>query len=295
MKQLVEEKMLLSNGVGINVKYSLPSDKETVLFLHFSGGTLEMWNGVWPYFEEEYRIISPDLRGHGQSDKPESGYHIDNMAGDVYLLLKELNIASCHVVGSSKGAEIALSLVAKHPEMVLSIVCEGALYNEFGEYGLFSGTMEEMEQEKERLRGQIAERKVPVCETFEEYLEIAAQSFKEANVWNEHVANFLKSTAVRTEDGRFTSHYLNRVRSEYIQSYWEVRFEEYYKRVQCPILFLPSQEESENEKIAYSMREFSKLVQEFEVYHIENSIHAYVWLQFPSISSRKVLSFIKNI
>lgn len=53
---------------------------------------------------------------------------VDDMANDIYLLLRKLNLEHCHIVGSSMGAEIGLSLVASHPEFVLSLICEEALY-----------------------------------------------------------------------------------------------------------------------------------------------------------------------
>src|SRR5690606_25148639 len=120
------EEMIRLDHIGLNVRYSL-SDKPAILFLHFSGGNSHMWEGILPQFEKEYSIIAPDIRGHGKSSKPLTGYHIDDMAGDIYLLLKRLSVDSCHVVGSSMGAEIGLSLAASHPELVLSLICEGAL------------------------------------------------------------------------------------------------------------------------------------------------------------------------
>ncbi len=117
-----------------------------------------MWEGITPQFENEYSIVVPDIRGHGRSDKPLTGYHIDDMAKDLYLLLLKLNVESCHIVGSSMGAEVGLSLAAAHPELVRSLVCEGALYNEFGEFGLFNGTEDEIKLQKEILRKELAKR-----------------------------------------------------------------------------------------------------------------------------------------
>ncbi len=52
-------------------------------FLHFSGANLMMWERVVPFFQDQYRVLLMDLRGHGKSDAPEGGYHMDVMAEDV--------------------------------------------------------------------------------------------------------------------------------------------------------------------------------------------------------------------
>lgn len=291
----IEKKLMLSNSIGIHVKYSLLPDAEAVLFLHFSGGTLHIWDGIFPDFKEKFTIVAPDMRGHGQSDKPETGYHIDEIAQDMYLLLSELNIPRCHIIGSSMGAEIGVSLAASHPEMVASLVCEGALYNEFGEHGLFFGNDEEVEAEKSRLREMIAQRQVPVLATSDEYLGEMKVPFVEEGLWNEHFQTFLQSTMVKTSDGQYTSHYQNHVRSEYIQRYWDVRFEEYYKKIQCSVLFLPSDEEWKNEKIRASVAYFSKYLDTYEIYPVEGGVHAYVWMQKPKVASKRVLEFIEGV
>lgn len=290
---MIEEIIELENTIGINVRYSL-GNKTSILFIHFSGGTLQMWNGVLPLFEKEYSVIAPDLRGHGKSDKPLMGYHIDDMANDMYLLLKELNITKCHIVGSSLGAEIGLNIASSHPGMVVSIVCEGALYNEFGEYGLFYGSNEEIENEKLILRDQLSKRILPNCKTETDYIEEVKTPFVQLGLWNEYVLAYLKSTMIQMENGNYTNRYQNYVRTEYITKYWDVRFEDYYKNILCPVLFLPSQEESENEKVSKSLTYFSSLVEKYEVMHIENALHAYVWMQYPSQVGEIVKNFISK-
>ena len=52
-----------------------------------------MWQRVVPYFQDQYRVILVDLRGHGKSDTPEDGYHMDMMAQDVIGVMDHLKIA----------------------------------------------------------------------------------------------------------------------------------------------------------------------------------------------------------
>lgn len=82
------------------------------------------------------------------------------------------------------------------------------------------------------------------------------------------------------------------VGSDYVQNYLELKFEEYYSKVQCPILFLPSEEEWNDEKIRNSIAAFSGLLETYEINHIENSIHAYVWMQLPAVVGRVAKRFI---
>ncbi|MHA6529392.1 alpha/beta fold hydrolase [Paenibacillus sp. BAC0078] len=287
---MIEEIVDLEH-IGINVRYAL-NHKPVVLFLHFSGGNLHMWDGIIPLFEQEYSIIAPDIRGHGKSGKPLTGYHIDDMANDIYLLLQRLNVEQCHIVGSSMGAEVGLSLAATHPGLVRSFICEGALYNEFGEYGIFNGTTEEIEHRKEEERIRLAERVERVFTTKEEYVEEERAELTQEGLWNDNFLAFFENSLQQLPSGEYTYCFLNRVRTEYVQKYWDLKFEQYYSKVQCPVLFLPSAEEWADEKINRSMHAFASLVDEHEIELIENSIHAYVWLLLPVAAGEAAKRFI---
>ncbi|MCA1038494.1 alpha/beta hydrolase [Bacillus infantis] len=289
-----EEKILLPNGISMNVVHSL-SEKPAILFLHFSGGTWQAWHGVIPHFSAEYSVIAPDIRGHGKSEKPESGYHIDEMAEDIILLLNGLGIECCHIIGSSMGAEVGLSIAASHPEMVKSLVCEGGLYDRWGEYSLIDGTKEEADIERTELLASIINEEELVFSSAEEYLSSMEKEFKEAEIWNRHAEAFSRSTMEQRGKGQFANRFKKNVLAGFISSCWDIRLEDYYRKMSCPVLFLPSQEESEDRLAEKSIKHFSSLLREYYKIYIPNSLHAYVWLQFPFQAAEAVKSFYKSL
>ena len=96
-----------------------------VVLLHGFPQTHSMWADVAPLFSDTYHVICPDLRGYGQSSKPEGyeNYTFRNMANDVISILKYLNIEKkAHIIGHDRGARVAYRLAIDHPELVSSVM-----------------------------------------------------------------------------------------------------------------------------------------------------------------------------
>jgi pimeloyl-ACP methyl ester carboxylesterase len=88
-----------------------------VVLLHGFPLNRRMWRGQESGVGSVYRIIAPDLRGHGQTAAPEGVYAIDDMADDVLELLDALQIREPVVLGGlSMGGYIALSAVLRYPD-----------------------------------------------------------------------------------------------------------------------------------------------------------------------------------
>jgi len=83
-----------------------------VLLLHGIGGNRTVWNLVLPELAREFRVIAPDLRGHGRTlAPPGSTFTFEEMLGDVVHLLDERGLDSAHWVGMSGGSLLALRAV----------------------------------------------------------------------------------------------------------------------------------------------------------------------------------------
>ncbi|QEL18674.1 alpha/beta fold hydrolase [Limnoglobus roseus] len=126
-----EEKSFDSNGVKI--AYLDEGAGEAVVLLHgFGTSAAEMWTKM-PFATTQfvtalkgYRVLAPDHRGHGKSDKPHDPKQYGKaMAEDVVRLLDHAKVKKAHVVGYSMGAMIAGRLLVDHPDRLLSVTFGG--------------------------------------------------------------------------------------------------------------------------------------------------------------------------
>lgn len=74
------------------------------------------------HFARWHRVVSVDLRGHGQSDKPRGLYPIMTYAEDIAYMIEQLNLGKVVAVGHSMGGIAVLQLAAAYPEHVAAIV-----------------------------------------------------------------------------------------------------------------------------------------------------------------------------
>jgi pimeloyl-ACP methyl ester carboxylesterase len=120
-------KIELSSGVQIH--YTQVGDGPDVVLIHGLTGNLAVWHlNIVPRLWDHFRVTTYDLRGHGYSSMPPTGYDADHMAADLIALLDALGIERPALVGHSYGADIALYAANLRPDRVERIVAiEGAL------------------------------------------------------------------------------------------------------------------------------------------------------------------------
>lgn len=92
-----------------------------LLFVHGLGSSGRDWAEQVAHFEQDYRVLRLDLRGHGRSGRPEGPYHMAEFAREVAVVLRRLDAAPAHVVGLSMGGMVALQLGADASEVVRSL------------------------------------------------------------------------------------------------------------------------------------------------------------------------------
>lgn len=92
-------------------------------------GLADSWRSyelVLPHLPSMFRTIAVSLRGHGDSDKPESGYTVQDFADDLNALVDALAIRRAVIAGHSSASIVARRFALDHPEKVAGLVLEGS-------------------------------------------------------------------------------------------------------------------------------------------------------------------------
>jgi pimeloyl-ACP methyl ester carboxylesterase len=107
---------------------------EALLLIHGMAGSSHTWRAIMPQLSKKYRVIAPDLLGHGQSAKPRTDYSLGAFAVCLRDLLDELEVESATVVGHSLGGGIAMQFLYQHPDYCrrLVLISSGGLGPDVG-------------------------------------------------------------------------------------------------------------------------------------------------------------------
>ena len=135
---------LLANNVELH--YEIAGEGEPLVLIHGLGSSTHDWEAQIPAFAKKYQAITFDLRGHGQSAKPQVPYTMPMFAADLAGLLAGLNINFAHLVGISLGGAVAFQFALDYPNMVKTLT----IVNSAPSLG---GTPEQQKQEIERRVG----------------------------------------------------------------------------------------------------------------------------------------------
>ena len=101
-------------------------DGEPLLLLHGGMGIGSDWRHVFPSDPEGYRVIVPDLRGHGRSTNPDRTFTFRQCADDVLALLDHLGLARVKAIGMSMGAKTLLHMATRQPTRLDAMVLVSA-------------------------------------------------------------------------------------------------------------------------------------------------------------------------
>lgn len=124
---------------SVDCAYSIEGKGPPILLVHGVGGSRRIWEGVIEPLKSAFTCISYDLRGHGDSPKPDRPFGLDELIADLEQLRARLGLERAHLVGHSLGGMVAPAYVRRHPNRAISV-------------GLLSTVAGRSEEERARAR-----------------------------------------------------------------------------------------------------------------------------------------------
>lgn len=275
------------NGVNLQIydfNYSSISN-EVILFLH-PGGIFSsfIWQQMIPKFQDNYRVIAIDIRGHGESERPSHGYDINNLTKDIHDILSHLDINNAHVIGNSLGVLIGLSFAKLYPDKVLSLVnIDGGMINYCGEEG-------EREESREEIINERNSRRILEFTSKEEFMKQALEQWANTpfEAYIDHIPLY------QLENNSFAFQQSNEIGSAIMETVCDFDVNEYYSDITCPILFLPAEVEPKLELKKLAIEKYQKILPYSKLVIIPESEHVMMMAHSVELAS-EILQFYNEI
>src|SRR5258707_9358803 len=128
----IDDRFATVNGVKLH--YLIAGKGDPVILLHGYAENSHMWRPLMPELEKSHTVIAPDLRGFGQSAKPNGGYTKKTMAQDIHALAMSLGFRHEIVVGHDIGLMVAYGYAAQYPTEVDRVVLMEAFLPGVGDW-----------------------------------------------------------------------------------------------------------------------------------------------------------------
>ena len=107
---------------SIRMYYRMAGSGEPVVLLHGFPETSNAWRKIIPALAEHYTVVAPDLRGCGDSDRPDTGYDKRTVAEDVHQLVHQLGLGSINLVSHDVGMMVGYAYASAYPSEVKRLV-----------------------------------------------------------------------------------------------------------------------------------------------------------------------------
>lgn len=218
------------NVDGIRLHYvEWEGGEPTLLMVHGLSANARTCDRWAESLAPRYRLIAPDLRGRGDSDKPEGPYGIEVHARDMELLLNALDIDRVVYIGQSLGATIGLQFAANYPGRVLKLV--------LGDYG---GTPDDEAQIAElRNTLQISLARIgTIYPSRDAYLDFfKGNPFFQA-MWSKYFESYIEADIEVLPDGTARSKMRKEALEQDITSLLNLAYKNLYPKVSCLTLLV---------------------------------------------------------
>jgi len=110
---------------GVKIYYEIHGKGSPLVLLHYFSGSHLLWEQWKDSLSQDYKLIVPDLRGHGNSTNPSKKFRHGDSANDIYALMDELDIPKFKAIGASSGAETLIHMATMDSTRIISMILVG--------------------------------------------------------------------------------------------------------------------------------------------------------------------------
>ena len=245
-------------------------DGTPVLALHGLASSSHWYDTVAPLLRQDFRIIAPDQRGHGQTTQAPSGYDWASVASDAVGLLDHLGVEQAAVLGHSWGGNVAVSVAAKFPDRITSLVMiEGGIFSPM----IMPGAT------WEQFQARLAPR--DISGTREAYLARMKSSL--SMCWSDDIARILLTMVNEDEHGQMNDILRPEHHAQVIRAMWDDPASETWPHIACPTLIvaagpMPDRADTDFAVMRRKMVEMAnKSIADCRVIWIPETIHDIGW------------------
>ncbi|HXX79706.1 MAG TPA: alpha/beta hydrolase [Ktedonobacteraceae bacterium] len=249
MSTQIEDGFITANGLRIHYRRWTSSaynpELPPILLLHGLASSAHIWNLVAPLLNTYgYTVTALDQRGHGESDKPASGYDFDSILTDDTAAIDALKIEHPILVGHSWGAMVALQFAAQQVDQVKAVVLVDGATNQLSSRPGWSREQAMKDLAPPRFAGTSRE-------DFLAYYRSSPLGERWSSALEDSVLNIVRLRDDDTVAPRldFENHL------QIIGAMWDQPTFELYREVQCPVTLIIADQEPANE----AMKEFSAM------------------------------------
>lgn len=201
-----------------------PDPSHTVVGVHGLTANHACWYPMAEALAADHRVVTYDLRGRGDSDKPAAGYSLDHHAADLRGLLDHYGIELAAIMGHSLGAHIAVRFAVLHPQRVARLV-------------LFDGGLDVRAEVFDSLAPAIARLGVEFP-SLDAFLGMVRGLPMFAGRWNAHLERYFTYDVAAGPGGGVVSKVSRPTIEEEVANLARARLWVWHHRIAAPVLLL---------------------------------------------------------
>lgn len=200
-----------------------------VVLLHGVASNSRIWISTAPHLADDFAVYALDQRGHGESEKPDTGYDFDTIVADLAEFVDVLELEQPVIVGHSWGGNVALQYAATHPDRASGLIMVDGGYIEISSRP--GATWERAEKEM---------APPDLTHLTPEQLLEGAKKWALGGIWSDEVEAALMGNFYVTEAGTIRPNLSRENHMQVVRALWEQKPSELFPSVRSPTLFVPA-------------------------------------------------------